>query len=105
MNPDWRIYYGDGSTVDNNQSAPHEVPKGDVQFIRQRRSPGDSRFEHVRGEDYYCWDGGRWIGRSHSGFWQYLLNPGLKIVLFGYELPHEQWNKIVIAATNDPDFE
>lgn len=97
----WRIWYEDGTTADSLTFAPDEVQKTGVAYIQQHTPHG---VEPVQGETYYTWDGDRWTGRDEAGFWQYMMRPGPRIVLFGYEQHREDWYKIVEQATNDPDF-
>ncbi len=105
----WRIYYGDRSTVDNTTTAPADVPKTDVQYIRQRTPSGvdaePARIEPVQGENYYCWQDDRWIGHDRDGMVQYLMTIGSKVVLFGFEIGYERWAAISEQAGLDPDFQ
>jgi len=115
--PNWRIYYGDGSTFDSEQGAPDKAPGLNVQAIVQRDpSPhGVGRFViHGGGQrpnrapiDYYCYDSeqGIWQGCDLFGLWDYLVRPGWKRVLFGRTINDETYQRIITAAGDDKDFD
>ncbi len=89
--PQFRIYYGDGSTVDSNAGAVESVPKTDVIYINDWQP--DGRMQDWHGTDFYVWEWGQWFGRDWSGLYQYLFRPGFKLVLFGYHIldaPHQR---------------
>lgn len=98
----WKVFYGDGSTV--NGSFPVEaIPTQNVQIILI----ADDEYGRImlHRYDYYGFDFDleRWFGFDLFGLWEYLTRPGLKKVLFGRTLPHEQWNPIYQAVKSDTD--
>lgn len=100
---DWRIYYGDGSTVTSDDCTPSVVPKRNVQCI-VRPDPDVGRLVE-RENDYYVWCDQRdnWKGVDQFGLFDYLIEPGVKIVLFGRTLIESEYKEVLMRAVNDPD--
>ena len=101
-NVHFRIYYSDESYY---EGPPELAPGRDVQAIVQdHRTVGS---EILSGSDYFVWsdrgDGYRWWGVDLFGLYDYLVEDGLKIVLFGRMLAFEEWNRIfsIAAAYKD----
>jgi len=89
-----RIYYGDGSVVEDTGSPPAR----DVQVIVQPH-PGVN-VELVTGQDYYVrMSDGRWKGVDLFGLFDYLLDSG--IVLFGRTITKAEYNAIYQQAKAD----
>lgn len=114
--PTWRVYYSDGSTYSDADGPIQDAPALGVQAIVQRdpNPHGTGRFVvHGGGQrpnrvpiDYYCWDDsqGIWAGTDLFGLWDYLQRPGWKRVLFGRTIADETYQRIIMAAGDDPDF-
>lgn len=101
----WRVYYDDGTTIDNSEKDPHHVRRDGVVCIVQPDS-GVGRIVLHRW-DYYCWrnDEQCWYGSELGGFWDYLFNhTGPLAVLFGRTLPTDKYSTILKAASSDNDF-
>lgn len=88
----WRIYYGDGSSIDSGQ--PGRPRARDVQAIAQEDSRAGWHLQ--TGADYYILRGGRWIGVDIFGLFDYLLDSGL--VLFGRTIGNEEYQAIYERA-------
>ena len=103
----WRIYYGDGSTYDENDGPPAEAPKRNVQAIVV--TDDAVGFAVMESFDFYWYDPvdrepDEWYGGDRFGLFDYLIRPGSKIVLFGRSIPTAEYEAIVKAAREDPDF-
>ena len=98
----WRIYYGDGSTLDGVD--PFSVPGLDVQAIVQA-DPDVGRYvlHHC---DFYWWvlEDQQWHQGDHFGLWDYLQRPGPKKVVFGRSLDNLAYKAILARAQSDPGF-
>lgn len=111
----WRIYYGSGETFSSLDGAAAEAPGLDVQAIVQRDPDPHGTGRHVihgGGQrpnrvpiDYYWFDNGMWAGGDLFGLWDYLQRPGWKRVLFGRSIPDLDYQKLLMRASDDPDFE
>ncbi len=101
---EWRIYYGDGSTFDDEDGPPELAPARDVQVIVVHDD--DVLWATQTGSDYYVWDdrgsGSRWWGVDKFGLYDYLIEPGYKIVLFGRTIANEEFAEIFKRAKEDP---
>jgi len=97
----WKIFYGDGSTYSDKDGLPELAPKRDVQIIGADCEIAGRRFE--RETDYYIWtpERGGWRGVDKFGLFDYLIDSGYKIVLFGKMLNNKEYRKILDKATND----
>lgn len=97
----WRIYYGDGSTYSDTDGTPYDAPTRNVQAII---SADDAVGWHMHNsEDYYWWHTEMgWVSGDHFGFYDYLLEPGPKRVLFGRSISREEYNAIIERAHQDP---
>lgn len=99
----WKIYYGDGSTYSDLDGPPELAPKRDVQAIPHTSGLTGHRVE--RTNDYYVWtpERGGWRGVDQFGLFDYLIEPGVKIVLFGRMLNNEEYRAILAQSSRDPD--
>jgi len=100
----WVIYYSDGSTISNEDTTPYAVERRTgVQVVVQ--TDDEIKWEMLCGTDYYVWDsrGGRpkWFKASESGLHQYLMQPGFKCVLLGYEIDRKAYNEIYNRAREE----
>jgi len=98
---DWRIYYGDGSTYSDDDGPPELAPKRDVQTIAQRNELVGRRIE--RGDNFYVWTDHGWRGCDQFGMFDYLIQPGTKVVLFGRSLSDNEYRNVLGRACKDPD--
>lgn len=100
----YKIRYGDGTTYTDLDGEPQNAPKRNVQVISQTCDLVAHRIE--RDNDYYVWDESYngWKGCDQFGLYDYLIDPGFKIVLFGRQLTNEEYSAILTEATRDPDF-
>lgn len=96
---DWKIYYADGSTFTNEGGPPEMAPSGGVICIAYYDDDGRRHICHAA--DYYVWNWGRWVNADSSGFWQYMLEPGLKIVKFGRLVNEVTYREIMTLALNN----
>lgn len=100
--PEWRVYYGDGSTYDDTDGPPHLAPKRGVQaIVRTHPRVG---FLVLEGHDYYWYGRGEWFGGDRFGLFDYLSRSGRKVVLFGRSIRRDEYESIVEDARNDDDF-
>ena len=97
--PDWVVYYGDGSTYSSEDGS--SPPARDVQVIVQRHP--EVGVELVTASDYYVWRNGRWWGVDLFGLFDYLTRPGPKKVLFGRTIETEVYKRIIKRACEDTD--
>jgi hypothetical protein len=102
----WKIFYGDGSTYDSEQGGPELAPARDVQVIINEDS--EYLWATQTSSDYYVWDNRtgelRWWGVDKFGLYDYLIEPGWKIVLFGRTISNEEYAAIFQRAKNDPEW-
>ena len=94
----WKIYYGDYSTFSNEDGPPELAPCGRVICVAFYDE--DNRRKICHQADYYVWDGKRWYSASDSGFWQYMGEPGFKVVKFGREIGDLDYRTIMDFALN-----
>lgn len=111
----WRIYYGDGTTFDNNMGSPHDAPAYNVQCV-VTIDPGMHNEDIIK-------DTGKLV--IHN--WQYYLYrcdigwfgcftdfdlldhfvayaPLITAVTKARTIPHKDYVDIFRRALNDPDF-
>lgn len=85
----WKIYYGDGSTIDSRGAIPCEVPGTNVQVIVQ-----DGKLQS--GKDAYYWNADiGWCGCDTAGMFDYLhFYVGHQKVIFGRSIRDEDYWEI-----------
>jgi len=98
---DWKVYYGDGSTISSNDSEAEDIPSRNVICIVNKHE--DVGRQIVTRHDYFWFDG-FWTGGDIFGLFDYLLCPGWRKVLFGRTIKTDQYDQIVKRALKDPDF-
>ena len=103
----WRIYYGDGTTVDSSQCDVYDVPARNVQ-VAASHTPDPQHSTGclpVHRKDYYWWepDCEEWSGGDLFGLFDYLIQPGPKKVLFGRTIEADDYRRIIKAACEDRD--
>lgn len=97
---EWKIYYSD--RVYTSEDGPPELaPKRDVQMIAVACRTSGRRIE--RSSDFYIWvpDRGMWRGVDFFGMYDYMIEPGSKVVLFGRVLDNEAYADIWRHAVHD----
>lgn len=98
------IFYGDGSTITDEECSPDQIPKTNIQVIVQEDK--DHGWHTVAQGDYYVWgwyQGSEpyWCGVDQFGLYDYLTQPGYKVVGFGRTITAEQYDNIFrIALSN-----
>lgn len=98
--PNWRVYYGDGSTIEDDTSVA-EVPTLNVQAIVQY-DPVAGWYMQSRGDYYVYLEGdGLWQGVDIIGLYDYLQYSGWKRVLFGRTIRSEDYARIYQQALAD----
>jgi hypothetical protein len=99
---DFRVYYRNGVTWDGGD--PSQAPAFGVLLIVERDPTHGRRI--VSNGDYYIWkkDHNRWWPQDFIGLVDYLANDGWCKVIFGAQVPNEEWNETFRRAMNDPDF-
>lgn len=96
----WKIFYGDGSTATDQEYEPENVPKRNVQVVVMEDLDHGRYID--RGNDFYLWrDWGAWYSSDIYGLWDYLEQPGAKIVLFGRSLPNKEFKRLQTMAIDD----
>lgn len=96
----WRIYYGDGTTFSSENGSAEAAPCGGV--ITVAWYDEDNRRHLAHGTDYYVFAGeGRWYGCDAAGFWQYMGEPGFKVVKFGRMIGDGAFRAVMSKAMND----
>lgn len=95
----FRIYYDGGATYDGE---PQDAPALGVLVIVEADTDHGRRL--VSAKDYYVWDRGRWWSVDYIGMIDYLIQPGMKKVLFGRTVESESWYAAMRRANTDPDF-
>lgn len=98
---EWKILYSEGS-FSSDDGGPEMVPKTDVQAILVRDELIGRRIEARN--DFYIWAAHGWRGCDYAGFYDYLMQPGAKIVLFGRTMADPAWRELWTRAFRDPDF-
>jgi len=105
----WKIFYSDGSTIDDTQKDPFELDgdkeRAGVQVIIQPASDPRDSWVTSSGDDYYYWDdlgdGYRWVGVDYTGLMLYLLKSGAKCVVFGEIVSNKKFKKIFAQAVKE----
>lgn len=96
----FKIYYDDGSTFEGD---PAIAPTRGVQVIVMRDR--DHVWKTVAGSHYYVWanrgDGYEWFGVDQAGFYDYLFNPGWKMILLGRTISNDRFAEIFRNATEE----
>jgi len=97
----YRIYYAGGSTYSDTNGSPFEAPALGVLVIACEDNAVGRVLVH--GQSYYFWwpQYDRWWGGNLFGMYDYLQAPGPKRVLFGREVPNDEWETAVRIATGD----
>jgi len=94
----WKIYYDGDQTYCDEDGPPELAPKRGVQVITVACDLTGYRFE--REEHHYVWKDA-WFAVDNFGLYDYLIEPGFKIVLFGRTLSTPEYRKVLNKAMND----
>jgi hypothetical protein len=89
----WQIFYGDGSEYKDCDGPPELAPKRNVQTIAVENGIVGRRLE--RGDNFYIMTDHSWRGCDQFGLYDYLIEPGAKIVLFGRSLNDAEYREIL----------
>lgn len=100
----WCIYYADGSFLRDCDISPENVPRRGIQVIAVEDNDAGQAF--LRNNDYYWWDYeiDSWSSGDIFGLFDYLLEPGVKIVLFGRTISNDEYRAIMIKAVSGDDY-
>lgn len=100
----WKIFYDNGSTFTDVDGKPFDAPKRGVIAITVQ--DGEHGRALCRDNDFYIWnvyDGNElWQGVDWFGLWDYLVDPGVKIVLFGRTIGNKEYRNLINKVVNDP---
>ncbi len=92
MNVDWAIFYGDRLVYSNLDGPVEGVPKLNTQIVLQKSDRVE--WEMIRSSDYYVWRDTFWRGVDIFGLFDYLSQPGSKVVLFGRTILNSEFDLI-----------
>lgn len=100
---DWVIYYADGRRVTSKDCAPEDTPVTGVQVILIRDGRHGRRV--LKMADYYVWSAslGRWLDCLDSAAVVLRAMREPVLVRAGEYLREADFERILIAAHNDPD--
>jgi hypothetical protein len=103
--PIWRIYYHNRSTFDSTMGLPADAPStGVVCIVQNHTSQQEGGYIVTAFKDFYWRENNEWWGSDEVGFWQYMFEPGAKVVKFGISIPTVEFNEIMKKASEDVDF-
>lgn len=97
----WKIWYSDGSTYSESDGPLENAPKCGVIVVAQTDETVGRKLD--RSCDYYVLHDYGLRGVDQFGLYDYLTQPGYKLVFFGRTVSDKQWSEIWDAAANDPD--
>ena len=105
--PEWRIYYGDGSTFDSLQGSPWEAPGYDVQCIVYPDEDVGRVVLHRW--DFYLYNllEKEWYGSDLLGLMDHLCHDreqSFCAVKQGRTITTPQFRSVFQRASHDPDF-
>lgn len=93
----WRIYYADGSTIEDSEGPPTGERARGVQVILQDHP--DVGWFLQTGSDYYIQRNGRWYGVDIFGLFDFLMDSGQ--VVFGRHITNTEYKAILNEALED----
>lgn len=98
----WRIYYSDGTTVDDDETLITEVPSYGVICILQKRNY-DSRMFITSQSPYYMFVRGEWLPVWMNDVEDYLANQlaDIERFLVGRIMPKHEFMKVYEQAKID----
>lgn len=99
----WRVFYGDGRTIDDDECKVEDLPRRDVQAVIVADDAHGWRI--LRIFDFYVFDdvhADGWKGTDVFGLWDYLTEPRETcVVLFGRTIGEREYLDIVNRALAD----
>ena len=102
----WRIYYADGSTADNTQYEPEDVPAKGVLVIVQRHQ--QNNVQRLSEGACYYWrrDAEMWFAADQFGMLLQTCQHRRLVTgqMWGETVPNDLFIKIKRQADTDPDF-
>ena len=97
----WKVYYSNGSTISSQDASPWSIVRRNGIQVIVEESP-EHIWVTISGSDYYIWDEryevARWLGVDQFGFYDYMLKPGHRCVLFGETISASEFRKIFDRA-------
>lgn len=99
MTLDWAIYYDDETVYTDEDGPPSHAPKRGVQAIARQSDRVGVKF--LGGHDYYWRDDGSWFGGDEFGLFDYLSQPGKKVVFFGRSMTDDEYRDILKRIKSD----
>ena len=89
----YKIFYDDGTTITDEICPINKIPKRGVQGIVVADPSLGRRTEHS--SDFYIFvpTRGTWRGVDYFGMYDYMIEPGFKLVLYGRVLSDEDYRK------------
>ena len=61
-------------------------------------------FVTLKGSDFYVYQFDNWIGMDQVGLWDYVFQPGKKIIKCGRYVSNERFREILDIAIKDDNF-
>lgn len=101
----YKIFYDSGETYTDQAGPVDQAPKRGVQGIVLADELLGRRTEHSNDFYIYVPERGLWRGVDQFGLFDYLIEPGFKVVLFGRTLAdddYRQFWKIMLDDTYLP---
>ena len=95
----WKVYYSDGTTYCDMDGPIEDAPKRGVIIVASECDLMGRKYD--RSTDYYCWFDYGWRGVDIFGMYDYLTQPGYKVVLFGRTVEDSVWRELWDIATRD----
>lgn len=97
---DWKIFYSDGTTYNGS---PEFAPKTKVQAIIVKDDLIGRRIESSVDQYIYSPERGGWRGVDKFALYEYLVESGYKIVLFGSVMIDKDFRELWDKIANDID--
>lgn len=102
MDIKWKIWYDGGGTYCDEDGPPEDAPCRGVLIIAQYDN--HTNYSFCRSNDFYIFSEkmGGWQGVDWFGLFDYLIEPGFKIVKFGRTVDNREYMDIIHKAMHDP---
>lgn len=99
----WRLYYGDGTTYDENDGPAEEAPAWGVVSVVTRNPYDHREVISVQGTgfDYFVYDGKEWWGVDFVGLIDRLADRSAKVVCFGRTIDTHTYQEIIARSVED----
>lgn len=93
---DWEIFYDNGETFNSEDGSPEEAPgRGVIAIVCPDKI---QEWVIVSKFDYYIFRPDGWYGVDQFGLYDYLIDPGFKIVKFGRTIDNAEFQRIHQSA-------